>query len=192
MYKQVKKISSKRVLFSIGIILAVITLNIFVENVNCWQLIEKVSASEQVLKNFNKVETSDTPEMDPKFGYRYGPYYGTEALNEWFIAVLVPAARDADANLQEADYRIQTLRLFPFDSGNNEARRTYLLHTKAWSVYLRDIAKCSDYDCRVNAYQASGSDITPTFKVAKIAAENSLPLLDLFNSMAKISAIYAD
>jgi len=176
----------------ISTILMILLINIFSQNYNSSILIKEIKKNESLMNIFNAANSHNLPKKDPEFNneFKYGSAVGTLAWDNWFRENIIQVATAAASGIQEKNYIIERLKLLPFDSRNNEARRTYLIHSHFWVDFLTEVRKCSDIQCYLKVDKDAGESIRSSFRIARIAANNSIPLLDLVNARAEIKKIY--
>jgi hypothetical protein len=188
--KWVKKHKLAALISSIVIILGI---NILSQNYNSSVLIKEIKKNESLMNIFNAANSHNLPKKDPEFNneFKYGSAVGTLAWDNWFRENIIQVATAAASGIQEENYKIERLKLLPFDSENNEARRTYLIHSHFWVDFLTEVRKCSDIQCYLKVDKDTGESIRSSFRIARIAANDSIPFLDLVNARAEINKIYA-
>ena len=175
-----------------------LVVNLLAKNYNSSSLIKEISASESIMDKFITANELNLPERDPEwnneFTYgtsRFGKSIGSLAWDSWFQEQVIPAAKSALVSLREENYRIERLKLLPFDSENSEFRRTYLIHSRIWVELLSDVRECADFRCYLKVRSTTNEEIDSSFKIAKIAADQAIPLLDFLNSREKLKEIFA-
>lgn len=188
-YKLAKK---HKLATSILVIVLILFINVLIQNYNSSVLIKEIKKNESLMNIFNAANSHNLPKKDPEFNneFKYGSAVGTLAWDNWFRENIIQVATATASSVQEENYKIERLKFFPFDSGNNEARRTYLIHSHFWVDFLTEVRKCSDSQCYLKVVKDTGESIHSSFKIARIAANNSIPFIDFFGARAEINKIY--